>query len=290
MPSGVEQAFVSAPVASGRLGIQAVPFQFLFTGEDSLLVSVCNRAPGLTLLVVGRFLEQGDAKPRAFSQTLTPLFDGSTQTFPLVMGVGVLLNLAVRTAFSSLQPGQCYVRVDVQRGSGTSGLILGTLMAGYVVTVNGRAWPGSALEGPQEGPGWTHCITSSPPGAGVDPQINGLLPLRWRIVSLDMGLQTAAGGPARTPLLAVSIDGQIMFRCSSSLNQPPSTFQGHGFGAGLSQAPGAGVIFGLGSLPNELVLDTATGSIQIALVTVNLAAGDQWTGITMLVEEWRSPS
>lgn len=290
MPSGVERAFVSSPIASGRLGIQAVPFQFLFTGEDNLRVSVCAFKPGLQLFLVGRFLEQGDTKPRAFSQTITPLAAGNTETFVLPMGVGVLLNLVVRSNTPLMQPGQCYVRLDVQRGDGGAAIVLGTLMAGYVLSQMGRAWPGSALESPQEGPGWIHYLQSSPPAAGADPQFLSSVPSRYRLITIDGSLQTSGVAGVRTIYLAAVLDGIVIMRTAAPLTVGPAASVTFNWGAGVGFVPASATLISIGSLPTDLYLDTATGLIQVFTFTSGIDAGDQWTPLTLFVEDWRSPT
>jgi hypothetical protein len=69
----------------------------------------------------------------------------------------VLLNVVVLSTNATVQRGQTYVRIDIERGANAR-VTLGTLLAGYIDSSGGRAWPGSPLESGTEGPGWIHTI------------------------------------------------------------------------------------------------------------------------------------
>jgi hypothetical protein len=290
MPAPLERAFVGTPGAAGRLGLQPVPFQFLFTGEDQLRVTLTANVPGgYTASLVSRFLLEGGSAPTSNVETIGPVNQLSITRF-VPMPRGVLLNLAVRTNSLVIQRGQLYAQVDVQRGDGASGTVLGTLVAGYVRAVSGRAWPGSPLEGPDEGPGYVHAIAGNVPAAGADPVLPLPGPAVYRLIALDGVLTTNAVVAARTPLLTISVDGVTVFRASSSFDQPAGTVRGHTFSAGASHAPGTGVVMGLGHLPVDLRLNQSSGSVVPTLTTNGLQAGDQWAGLNLLVEEWRAPA
>src|SRR4051812_37666922 len=137
----------------GREGV-AVPFQFVFSGEDNLRVAIVNVVPDLTVVVESRFLPKEKAIIQANQQRIQARSDGIESTTVITMPAGVLLNLVVRAAGALTSRGQCYVRVDIVRGT-TTAVVLGTLLAGYIGSYGGRAWPGSPLESPVEGPGYT---------------------------------------------------------------------------------------------------------------------------------------
>jgi hypothetical protein len=285
----LERAF-PAPVLQGRGSLIASPFQFFMGGEDHLRVACVNSVFGNRLVITGRFLQEGRATPQDFSYDFVPTSDRIDSTQLLPMGTGALLNVVVRTAGSIIERGQCFVRVDVVRGLTGATIVLGTLLAGYIGSWGGRAWPGTVLESPTEGPGYVVLQLSTAPAAGGNPSIGLPEQTRWRIIGATAVLTTSAAVATRNAILVAMQSSTNVFFSESSFAQGAGQTRQHTWGAGVTNPLlGAGVT-GMGALPVPLMLSTrAALDAQIAISTNNIDAGDQWTTLKLLVEEWLNP-
>lgn len=267
----------------------AVPFQFLFTGEDSLRLVVSNVAPGITLRVAGRWLNPDDQHVEALVWDFVPASIGGLEKFDIPLPRGYLLNLMVRPLQANVHRGQCYLRVDVIRGRDAT-VTLGTLMAGYVISLGGRAWPGSILEGPHDGPGWIHTVSGAvpvPPGAAV---IQSTIASAWRVQSILCGLTTDAAVGMREPYCALYESGLARHYSLSSCKQAAGTTVTHCWAPGLNEALGTNGSIGRGALPTPLLL-RSDGSIVTMLAVGAFGVGgpmDAFSGVQAVVEEWRN--
>lgn len=290
MADAIERAFVGSPVALGGRGALVTPFQFVFTGEDHLRLAAVNVVANNTLRFTGRFLEEGEETPVPWSYDFTPTSNGEVAATVAPMGTGALINLAVRSANAIVFAGECFVRVDVVRGLTVSSPTLGTLLSGYIGSSVFRGWPGSALEQPLEGPGRVRLRQGSAPAAGAEPTIGLPVQTRWRIRSCNASLQTSAVAGSRFVFAELVQNSVRVFLSPSNIIQAAGQNLTHTFGAGADAPIVAGAISGVGSLPSLCDLETgAAADALVRFVTVGIDAGDQWTLISALVEEWRNP-
>lgn len=290
MAKARETVRLAQPLVAGGGAIIASPFQFLLTGEDNLRIVSWGRAAGLELTIRGRFLPTGETQIASFLNTHTPASNGALRVQYYPLGDGVLLNLVVRPSTAAVLHGSCFVRVDLVRGIDGAVTQLGTLLRGYVDVSGGLAWPNSPLTAPSEGAGVITVAQGAVPAAGADPVLTMPAETRWRIIGVRGVLTTAAGGANRVPTLFLqqtTLDG---FAAESSLNQAPGAVGGHSWGPGATPATTAPVLNGGGPLPVPAMLETGgVANSSIRTVTVNLAAGDQWTALTAIVEQWLNP-
>lgn len=274
--------------AGGREGI-ALPFQFIFSGEDGLRLFVSNVVPNLTVRVSARWLESGSQEVQALTYDYAVNATGEDNFFHIPLGRGVLLNVVVLPLTQIVARGQCYVRIDVERGQNAH-VLIGTLLAGYIDSSGGRAWPGSPLESSVEGPGYVHRVAGAVPAAGADAFVTMPVLSRWKVRSAQGVLVASAAVVTRYALLFVTQDSD--FACMSVSNRPTVAGEGirHIFGAGGSVADTMNVSIGLGPLPADLTLQTkAAASSILTLALKNADPADQLTALHVLVEEWRNP-
>jgi hypothetical protein len=289
MAPAVER-FFAAPIPAGRGGVIASPFQFLRTGEDNLRVSVYNVVAGLRVGISGRMLRPDSSTVQAFRNVLTPTADGELSTEDYALGPGAVLNLVVAPIGTIVEAGRCYVRVDIIRGLEGGTTVLGTLVAGYIGSWGGRGWPGHALEQPGDGPGAVRVYTSAVPALGADPLL--LMPVlaRWRVLAARAVLTTDATAGDRRPYLTVVQDVAFVHQSQTGRVQPASATVAHVWGAGLANTADAVSSLAMGSLPTALWLTTrAANNADLRMSTGGLRVGDQWSALTVLVEEWRNP-
>jgi len=198
------------------------------------------------------------------------------------LGDGWLLNLTVTSGATSSPYGATFARVQVVRGLAGSGIVLGTLCAGYVTSAQPIAFPGGRVRSMIEGRGNIRSITGTNPAAGVDWAETVPTGVRWRLLALTATLATDATAANRQARFGFTDGAANLYRSDAPNNQTASTSvvynAGHGTAriAMVSDQPGWG-------LPTEMFLlagytiFSATGSIQ---------AGDNWGAPQLLVEEF----
>jgi hypothetical protein len=281
----IQQVLTAVPGA--RQGV-AVPFQFPFTGEDHLRLTCLNVVPSLTVALQGRYLREGESSVSSFVLTATPTSTGEEFFQDFAVGRCVMLNLVARSVGTRVRPGECFVRVDVVRGDGGT-VTVGTMLSGYLGSWGGRAWPGSELQTPLDGRGFTHVVQGAVPAVGVAPFV--LMPAltQWRLIAATSSLQTDAVAGARGVYLTCAQDSIATFYSPSNYAQPAGTLGRHNFGPSFGAvAPGV-LPIGTGAIPHEFYLvNTEAQFCLVSLGYTNAGPADQWDRLTLLVEEWRN--
>src|SRR5881628_383868 len=106
-----------APLGVSMPGIEAMGGAPLYvTGEDALSLTVFNAASGVIVTVSGRMQLLGEARPKPFSQTLTPATDRSASTVRFAIGEGWLLNAQAIVTSGTPLVGQTFARLSLARG------------------------------------------------------------------------------------------------------------------------------------------------------------------------------
>jgi hypothetical protein len=254
-----------------------------YIGEDDELFITAQQTPGgavagAELLIRARFLHpDGRTVPSEWRMTVVP--DTTLQSIALPMSEGFLLSLIVVPGTPKLTVGQCFVNAHVRQ----AGLIMGTLLAGYVETGRPLFWPGGQLAGQREGVGNNFTFIGTDPAAGVE--ISELVPAFrfWKILSGWFQLVTDATVITRS--VHIVIDDpipQTVYEVQGTLGQTAGTTATYVLGSGLPRS-GAAELLQLLPLP----VDFAMGSgRRIRTQTTNLQAGDNFGPLQLCVEEW----
>lgn len=286
----VERAFLASGGTPRGARLLVSPFEFFTNGDDGLRLSVVNVVSGLTIALVARFVDSETGSVQANRWDLIPSTDGTESTLDIALPAGTLVNVAVRPLGAVVVRGQCYVRVDVIRGAGAT-VTLGTLVAGYVGSYAGRAWPGTPLESPYEGGGWIHAHQFPSPGANTG---FFFVPAgtRWRLISVETFFTTSAVVITRIPFLEILQDTLAIAQVRQTLTIDASTTNTYVWGAGLEIDSDSNLRLGNAALPVGLVLASgASGAnASLHLAARNAAVTDVWGTVTVLVEEWRDPA
>ena len=248
--------------------------------NDQLQVYVASSLNPAYVRIYGRLLlPDGTIVPNDW--TITSVSGRSGNVFPLPLAEGFLLSLSAYDSNAS-SPGQTYVRVSLQRSGTVNYTVAQVLLAGYVFTNNLLSWPNSPLWPMTYGHGNMRVITGTTPAAGaeISEQVPGNT--RWRLLTFQFTLATAATAGNRFPIVVYD-NGTVNYVATT----PPT-----GIAASL------GVAFNLATgFPSN---DDATGTymlpgitdhfmlagFRIRTQTLNLQAGDQYGNVHYLVEEW----
>lgn len=211
----------------------------------------------------------------------------TTVTKVIQLAEGYLLSAGVNATFAT-QRGQTFVRMFILRGSSNVANVAYLLCADYVTTTCPTGWPFGDVSSPLDGSGILFESTPSNPAAGADFGIALANPIRAQIRSVSATLTTSAVAGNRV------VTAQLVSQQTSKANGvfpanvaiPASTV------SRVTFAPGAGgsaasLLFVNVQLPQPTVISGITGNIQtFTVVTNGLLAGDQWSNIDALFEEY----
>ncbi len=201
------------------------------------------------------------------------------------MAEGFLLSVDVRSNQAQVPRGAIFVNVVLLRNLGSGNTMQLALSRGYVTLFSPVTWPALPPDFPTLKPGNIFVQTVGNPAAGVDwtIAINGNA--RWRVAAIRATLTTAVAVANRSAILQFVQAGNIAYNACAAPNQAASLTWVYNWGAGVTTllaTVGAGTPNVETSTPVDLWL--APG-MTIQTVTQNLQAADQWTTITLLVEE-----
>ncbi|HKV99895.1 MAG TPA: hypothetical protein VJN96_08725, partial [Vicinamibacterales bacterium] len=235
----------------------------------------------LALRYRGRHLLDGELVDGA--ELLVPTSNRVLTTTDLVLPIGFLTNIDV-FALSGAPPfGTVFMTVQLIRGAGAAATVISTLLQAYVAANVSKAWPGSLLENPLDGPGVLLSITGGAPAAGAE--ISETMPAgtRRQLYSFRTQLTTSAAAGNRNPSLRID-DGANEYVCApDQSNTALSTIVILDWFAGsVGQNNGANNMHDMG-LPGLLLLGAGH---RIRTNTVGILAGDQYTAPQYLVREW----
>lgn len=251
------------------------------TGEDHVRVTSFNSATGVRLAIEGRFLRpSGQAVP--FGESHVPNTDRTANTSSFRLNEGWLLNLHVRASEGTPRRGQCFVLVELVRGSGAAAAATVTLLQGYVTDTQRRAFPGSDLESSIDGRGVLRSVTGTDPAANTEISETVPTNARWLLWAVRLTLVTDANVANRLPQLTIDDGTNNILTLGSSAVQAASVSQAHYFGG---QGFAGGASGGHHAIPGNVAIPLP-GGFRIGTNTVSRQAGDNYAAPQLLVEEW----
>ena len=259
----------------------ASPAAFYVTGEDALQLTALNSATGVRLTVSGRFMGL-DGLPRPFVESLTPTTDRVASSIVRPLGEGWILDLTVVAAAGSPSIGQCWARVQVVRGLTSVGIVLGTLVSGYVTAVQPIAYPRGKVRGTLDGAGLIRSITGTDPAAGVEIAETVPTNARWRFLAARFSLVTDATVSNRSVTFVADDGTTIYFTGAAHDVQAASLTLGYHVGRAIAAARAPAALNVDVPWPATLELQ---GGHRVRTVTGNLQAGDNYGAPQLLVEE-----
>lgn len=218
----LERELVPAAPPQLEGGVAPSPYNFLFTGEDNLRVTSHNSQTGVAIAIQGRMWSPTDGI-RAFGHVHVPHTDRSAREELFGMGEGYLLNLSCFAQAGSPVLGQTFVRVQVVRGFSGAVYVLGTLVQGYLVANQDRAFPGSPL-GHASDVTVPRVVIGTNPAAGANANDQVPTGARWLVLGYTIELATDATAVNRR--IAIRMDGPSgSFICAATHPgaQGPST-------------------------------------------------------------------
>lgn len=285
-PSDRTPAPLTGPSSAVQFAFQGLqpPSNLYINVDDQLVISGATSQSAETITVNVRLLmPNGRLEDMQFfikpGNTRTVL----KQSFPLAEGF--LLSMSASAAVAKTR-GQTYVRVSLQRSAGGAGQPAYCLMADYVTTQSVPGYPNGRVLSPSEGPGNVYTFPVSNPGAGADWIQTVPVNARWRVRSWTALLTTSASAGNRNVQSVLNVSLGTSFQLPAAVSIPAST-SAVVTASGLSPYTGALTTSVAVPLPPDCVLSGVSGSLmQLGTITAGLLAGDQWSAINLLIEEW----
>jgi hypothetical protein len=207
----------------------------------------------------------------------------ATQTQILVEGYLLSMSAIANVATSR---GETFARCMIVRsGAGIAGAAQ-LLFADYVTTFVTSGYPNGRVVSPTEGQGLVYGFGVTQPGAGLDWAQLVPVNARWRIRGWKGTLTTSATVANRQPIATVIQGPNFTFLGHPISNIPASQIINVSAG-GITPYVTVNVNGYMLPLPPDLLLSgNATFAQSLGCQTVAIQAADQWTNISILVEEW----
>lgn len=282
----VIQATPATPALPGA-GILATPFQFVLSGTENLQVVSANSLAGCVITIQGRLLlPSGSIQPFSFQHT--PNIDRSQKVEHFALGGGTLLTVVAFASSGTPVRGQTFVQITVIQGLTGASIVLGTLLQGYVTSVEQLAWPGSPIQSSLSGRGWLHQVSLTTPGAGV-PNAFVVAPTRarWRVQNVTTNFTTDGTAGNRFILLFFDVLGVQVQHLPLNNNIGPGAnvlcSWTAGAGAGFVVDPSTGLAFASLAIGPGVEL---AGGDDIGLALLNIKPADNLVAQVAIVEEW----
>lgn len=306
---GPDPNFISASqpnvVSFGFKGIDP-PSPLYLQRDDVLVLEVQGNVP-VTISINGRLLlapapRGGQPQPpETAGQAVVPLdvaaviqpfqtafrytsVVGATQQIIVPMWEGYLLSVSVTDGGSS-QRGVTFVRAFIARAPTTplAPFPVYPLFSDYTTQNHVIGWPGGRTVYSTEGPGQLAISTVGNPAAGADWTLTVPLNFRDRIQSFNAQLVTSATVANRIVRVQnISGLGGIIWQSAAQQAIPAST---------TAQVSGSSTNVPSITDPTTVNLalpspDFLRSGDKLAVSTVGLQAGDQWSNITVELEQW----
>jgi hypothetical protein len=220
--------------------------------------------------------EQDIALPNAYSPNVIPPFFQGAEGFLLSMGF--FCNI-------SNKRGQCFVRAGIARAATTLAGTSELLFADYISSQQPGGWPEGRVLDSTEGPGNLKVISVGNPAAGADISLQAPSNVRWKLRGFDATLTTAVAVANRNArlLLVDNALGEIR-RVPSPADQAASLVVVYSL-SGTSVAGSTAAAANTWALDDGMQVAGILGGF-VRTSTANIQAADQWSGITVTVEEW----
>lgn len=261
------------------------PAPLYVTQDDLLRVVVLTSNAFLTgIELTGRQLLM-DGTIKLIDQTFQPLATNRAPNFfSINLPEGFLLNLEVNGIGANQSArGQTFVQITLTRPTIPTQRDYAMLVCGYQTEGCNPCWPNGQIEAAASGMGYTYTVVGAVPAPGAETIITVPTSARWRVVSGHLALTTSAAAGQRTPDITFTQNGGAGWLSYASAGIGPSTGPlGFNFAPGVPLVQDVHLNF-LVPIPFNLML---RGGDTVGTTQSNLQAGDQFTAVTLSVEEW----
>jgi hypothetical protein len=293
IPAAPPLAETPAPFASqtqppaitfGATGGPSVAMEgFWITPDDSLQIRVWNSNVNLTSVTVQVRILRPDGSLDTQQFTINNVTSNrvvNQQAFTQLEGF--IVAAVIGPPGVAVARGQTFVNLAVVRGSVTNPLMMLVLLSDYLTSAVQPSWPFGRVVSAVEGAGYSYAPSGAVPGAGQDTQIIVPPSTRWQVLSGHTHLVTSAAAGNRQVALFVFQGGAVSWNVAAPATQPPSAGYDYTWAPGC---PYGATIATVQTAPLGDPTIVGAGS-NITTQTQGIAAGDQYTALTLSVVEW----
>jgi hypothetical protein len=280
-PEAYKQLSHPADVSFLLQGLQP-PSRVYIGVDDQLAITIKSPRQNCSFTVGYRILRtDGLIIPFAQSFFFTPPVNQFVLV-PLTEGFLLSFNITVNAGAAEAAG---YVRADIARQAGSNNpQIYESLVAGYLSTLRALSYPETPPARPTDGRGAIVSITGASPAAGADSVEVVPAGRLWRLMSWR-GLFIASATVASRSVTFQIDDGSNNLTREGQNNAITAGQGGQFF---VYSTPFNGSDTGLNFfLWNDSAIILGPG-FRLKTVTQNIQAGDQWSAIQYLVEEWQT--
>lgn len=260
-------------------GVWSTPLYML--QDDYLSLSAYNSAASVQLSLAYRFIGK-DGRPQVGELHLTPTTARVVSTVRAPLGEGWLTHARINLAAGTPLRGQCYARLGVQKGDGSTGFLWARLIGQYVTSENTPAWPHGRIMSPLEGPGALRSIAGTDPAAGAEISETVPTGARWKLHGLNATLVNAAAAATRVPQLIIDDGTTVLQRIPAAMTSIISDTVVFSWGA-TGAATSIATVAAMTPIPKDLMMLAAW---RVRTLTNALDSGDNWGVPQLFVEEW----
>jgi hypothetical protein len=261
------------------------PPSILYVDVDDRLVLQAATSTNNEVVTVNVRLLLPDGRLEDMQFQVRPLNTRAVLAQNFSLAQGYILSVSA-VAAQAITRGQTFLRISTQRGASGPGNPAQMLFADYVTTQATSAYPNGRVLSPVEGPGFVYFFAESNPAAGADWGVVLPANTRWRVRGMTGVLTTSAAVANRQPSIAVLGSTGQGFQGFPTVNAVASGTY-HITAGGIAPYTAINPLDIPLPLPPDLVLASTSGvASAIQGSTVGLQAGDQWSAVALLIEEW----
>lgn len=265
-----------------NVGNASPPTDAYISQDDYLYIGFSTSLASGTLNVTARILmPDGKVIPNVWPIQMT--FSRAVQTIRIPFPEGFLLSCAVLLA-TTAAPRTTYASLAISRSTLAPALLGNVLVQGYADTNVPLSWPNGILSTNLDVAGSIQKITVTVPAAGADWVQAVPANTRWRLVSVIAQLSTSVAVASRSPVFTIT-DGTTPVMKVNNLGAGVAAGQSSIF-QWLEIGPYNNNQVVMVYLPPRVVLPAGW---TVGAVTGSLQAGDQWSSIFLVIEEWLVP-
>lgn len=257
------------------------PPSCIYVDQSNNLVVRVGASTAFTLLVAARYmLADGSVSINSWPFAVIP--QRANQTFSVPLSEGFLLGITAYATNKALARGQAYVSLTLSRDTPTNQVWPQRMAQGWVTEYSHVYWPSERGEECYSGYGNIRSIVGTTPAAGAEISEAVTANAIWRLKSFYMVLTTSATVANRNVHVTFDDGTNLLVDSTASLAVAAGVAVAFSLVEGLGSAPTVDGVQPV-RMPVGFLLRPAW---RIQTRTTNLQAGDQWSLVHYVVEEW----
>lgn len=249
--------------------------------SDRLYVAAYSSVASLVVSFSGYF-RKANGEVSEYSVAVNPTSDRAVTAKDIFFGEGFLLSCVAQLASGNANRGQCYVRAQIQRNTGTPAVKLHNVLGGYVTDDYSPSFPYGKIEGPLEGQGYVTRSAVSTAGGNGTTTFTVPTGARAKVCIAHAKVDCDETVANRIPYCSLKEDDVFTFFLTGTGAIVALGTLRTSWGIGIATSATSAFGFQGVSLPDV----TAKGGATFIIGVVNGVAGDTATDISFTTEEW----